>query len=143
MRCSSTSAQILPNLSVFVSGGADSSSLSSLWKKRPDVKGTIYLTVWRVETHHHRANCRKHKELPAKAEKFKYCPVSEESHHCLVIVFPVENLARDVGIMWQSSVYCWKNGLLGLLHGCLPAAKLVVSGLRALSPIHTFFMRVF
>lgn len=103
-------------------------------------EGTIYLTVWRTETHHHRANCRKHKELPANTEKFKYCPISEESHHCLETAFPVEILARDAGIMWQRSVCCWKNGLPGLLHGRLPT-KLVVSGWW--SPIHTFSMGVF
>ena len=64
-----------------------------------------------METHHHKADCRIHKELPANTEAFKYCPTPEESHHCSAIVFPVEILAKDVSVIWQSSVHSWKNRL--------------------------------
>ena len=97
-----------------------------------------YLIVWRMETHHHKASCRIHKELLANTEVFKYCPTPEESHRRLAIVFPVEILVRDVGrVLWIVG----RTDCLGLVNGFL-ANKLVVPCLIALSPTHAFSIRV-
>lgn len=99
---------------------------------------TIYLIVWRMETHHHTTNCRHNKELPSNTEEFKHCPISEQSHHCLVIVFPLSFWWE----MWASlgRVQCVVGRLdcTGLMSGFL-SNTLVVPCLIALSPILAFF----
>lgn len=61
-----------------------------------------YLIVWRMETHHYKANCRIHKELPA-TRRLNIALLQLGIDHCLAIVFPVEILAKDVRVIWQSS----------------------------------------
>lgn len=75
-------------------------------EKRAWHEGTTYLIVLRMENHHHRANYKTHKEPLLTQEEFKYCRISEESHHGLVIIFPAEVLARDDSIIWQGSMSC-------------------------------------